>query len=57
MNIVGSILKIYLDYLFPATSRIELNKSKIPQAETDDTLLSIDFNKLDSKIATIIITI
>ena len=35
----------------------ELNKSKIPQAETDDTLLSIDFNKLDSKIATIIITI
>lgn len=35
----------------------ELNKKKISQAETDDTLLSIDFSKLDNKITTIIIAI
>lgn len=33
------------------------NKNKISQAKSDDTLLSIDFSKLDSKISTILITI
>ncbi len=33
------------------------NKDKIPQAKSDDDLLSIDFSRLDSHISTILVTI
>ena len=35
----------------------ELNKNKIPQAKTDNILLSIDFGKLDNKVLTLIVAI